>query len=386
MKRIESIDIVRGVVMVIMALDHVRDLMHVNSIAQSPTDLTTTTPLLFFTRLITHLCAPTFVFLAGTSAYLVFRRGGDTGTIRKSMIKRGLWLILLEFTVVNFALFFDIRFHTMMFEVIAAIGLGFILLALLLKLKPNTLGMIGLAIIFLHNLLPLIPFSEGSVVRMILAPLFGPAAFPLSPNMTFVMGYPPIPWLGIMLVGFASGRLFELETATRKGVFLKIGLCSLLFFVLLRFVNIYGDAAWSVQKDGIYTLLSFLNITKYPPSLLFCAFTLGLMFLSLAFAEQAKYRFTHTLSTYGKVPLFYFIVHFYLIHVLLLIILLMQGFQWSELDFASGSFGRPKGVESGVSLGIVYLIWIGVVLALYLPCKWFANYKASHSYWWLKYV
>lgn len=386
MKRQPSIDIVRGIVMIIMALDHVRDLIHIDSITQSPTDLATTSPLLFFTRWITHLCAPTFVFLAGTSVYLSLKSKNNLTASRQHLIKRGLWLILLEFTVVNFGLFFDIEFHTLLFEVIAAIGFGFIILGLILKIPSKTQGIIGLFILFFHNLLPLIPFAENSVLKAILTPFFNPAVFPFA-GRAFIMGYPPIPWLGIMLVGFASGKFFELENGERKKLFVKIGLSALALFIVFRFANVYGDPVrWAPQKDSVFAFLSLMNVTKYPPSLLFCLVTLGISFLLLAFAAQFNDRIKKVFLVYGKVPLFYFVVHFYLIHIVTLIILFVQGFNWSQLEFAAGSFGRPKNLESGLPLWSIYIIWIFVVAILYKPCVWFGAFKAKNSNWWLKYI
>ncbi|TDO70444.1 putative membrane protein [Flavobacterium chryseum] len=386
MKRENSIDIVRGIVMIIMALDHVRDLMHIDSITQSPTDLATTTPFLFFTRWITHLCAPTFVFLAGTSVYLSLKSKNNFAETRQHLIKRGLWLLLLEFTVVNFGLFFDIGFHTLLFQVIAAIGFGFILLGLLLKIPAKQLGIIGLVIIFGHNLLPLIPFAEGSIIKAVLAPFFSPAVIPFG-DRVFIMGYPPIPWLGIMLTGFSFARYFEMAYEERKKVFIKLGLGSLLLFVILRFINIYGDPAlWTIQKDTTYTFISFMNVTKYAPSLLYCLPTLGIMLLLLAFAEQFNNGFKKVTIAYGKVPLFYFVLHFYVIHILNLAMLFLQGFNWSQLEFATGTFGRPKGVESGLPLWSIYLIWFAVVAFLYKPCIWFGAYKAKNKHWWLRYI
>jgi uncharacterized membrane protein len=376
----------RGIVMIIMALDHVRDLVHVDSITQSPTNLETTTPVLFLTRWITHLCAPIFVFLAGTSAYMSFRNSNDIVEAKRSLRKRGLYLILLELTVVNFLLFFDFGFHTFIFEVIAAIGFGFIVLSLIGGVSTTTIGIIGLVIIFTHNLVPVIPFEEGSIIKGILSPLFGPGAFPFS-GKVFIMAYPPIPWLGIILTGFASGKLFELPDGERKKLFLKIGGIAVVLFLVIRFINIYGDALpWVLQQNAVYTCLSFMNVTKYPPSLLFCLITLGIMFLILAVTTHAEGWLARVVMVYGKVPLFYFLAHFLVIHVLLLAILLFQGFDWSQMDFASGTFGRPKDVASGLSLGAVYVIWIAVVVFLYMPCVWFGRFKATHKHWWLKYI
>ncbi|HEV3222061.1 MAG TPA: heparan-alpha-glucosaminide N-acetyltransferase domain-containing protein [Puia sp.] len=383
MKRIYSIDFTRGLVMIIMALDHVRDLLHVSSVTQRPTDLTTTTPILFFTRWVTYLCAPIFVFLAGTSAYLSFKSRGNLSESRKFLLKRGLWIVLLEFSAVNFALFFDAGFHTLIFEVIGAIGFGFIILSLLLKSSLKTICITGLIIIFFYGLLPLTP---GSTINTILSLLFSSSAFTISSSHVFIMGYPPIPWLGIMLVGFAAGKLFELPGDQRKKIFIRIGLGSLLLFIFLRFINVFGDPfPWSSQKDSIFSFLSFINISKYPPSLLFCLVTLGIMFLVLAFAEREN-RFTPIVLVYGKVPLFYFVLHFYIIHILLLIILFFQGIHWSEMTFATGTFGRPVGKESGLALWVIYIIWIAIVTLLYIPCNWFGKYKSGHHYWWLRYL
>ena len=387
MKRIQSIDFTRGLVMIIMALDHVRDLLHVDSLTQSPTDLNTTTPILFFTRWITHLCAPVFVFLAGTSAYISFQNKKDTRQFRNGLFKRGLWLIFLEFTLVNFGIYFDPGFRAPLFEVIAAIGTGFIFLGLMLRFSPRTIGIISLVILLFHNLTPLIPFPEGSVFKIIMTPFFQPAAFPIGSGRTFIMGYPPIPWLGIMLLGFATGKLFFIQQSNRMKILIQTGLGMLIFFIILRFTNVYGDSAnWSVQKSNMYTFLSFMNVSKYPPSLLFCSVTLGIMFLILAFSEKAQSRFFEIVKVYGRVPLFYFVIHFYLVHIILIIILLTQGLNWADLDFTSGTFGRPKGVISGINLAGIYIIWVGVVLALYKPCQWFGKFKSKHDYWWLRYV
>ncbi len=387
MKRIYSIDFTRGLVMILMVLDHVRDLMHISSITQNPVDLSTTTPALFFTRVITHLCAPIFVFLAGTSAYISFNNRENPAESRKLLLRRGSWLILLEFTLINFGIWFDLGFHTWLFQVIAAIGLGFIILSFMLKLSPTAIGITGLTILFGHNLLSFVPLEGFPVVKAILSPLFATTAFPLTPQTTFIIGYPPIPWLGIMLVGFASGKLFELADDKRKNTFLKIGLGALVLFTILRFINIYGDPSlWSSQKNNLFTFLSFINVTKYPPSLLFSLVTLGIMFIILSLAEQRENRFTNFVSVYGKVPMFFYLIHWYIVHPLLIAIMFLQGFSWTEMDFASGNFGRPKGTESGLELWVIYLIWLGVVLILYYPCRKYSTYKAEHQKWWLKYI
>ncbi|MGK6351145.1 DUF1624 domain-containing protein [Parapedobacter sp. DT-150] len=385
-QRLISIDFTRGIVMIIMALDHVRELIHVNA-AQDPTDLATTTPMLFLTRWVTHLCAPTFVFLAGLSVYLLRRKHTGRAQTRKYLLTRGLWLVILEFTLVNFGMFFDVTFSVLLFEVIAAIGAGFIILAFLLPLGSKTVALLGIIIIACHEAFALIPFGDHSLIKTLLQPLFVPSVFPVTSVGVFVVGYPPIPWLGIMLAGYGIGPLFERPSGTRKRVCLQIGIGALLLFVIVRLINGYGNAApWSPQENGLYTMLSFINITKYPPSLLFCLVTLGIMFLILAFAERLKGNWVSAILVYGRVPLYYFLLHFYLIHLLLIAILLLQGFSWSQLSFASGTFGRPQDATSGVSLIWIYLIWISVVLALYKPSAWFGRYKASHKQWWLSYL
>jgi uncharacterized membrane protein len=387
MKRISSIDFTRGLVMMLMVLDHVRDFMHIDSVTHNPTDLSSTTAGIFLTRIVTYLCAPVFVFLAGSSAFLSISGGISREQWGRLLMKRGLWLILLEFSIINFGIWFDPGFHLYLFQVIAAIGFGFILLGALNKVSPILIGAIGLVIIFTHNLLPLISPQNNSLLKTILTPLFSINALPLTPKTTLIIGYPPVPWMGILFAGFGFGMLFKRPQSERINVFLKVGIVSLAFFFILRFINVYGDpVSWAVQKSGLFTVLSFVNVTKYPPSLMFCLLTLGIMFLILAFAEQLENRFTKFVSVYGKTPLFFYLIHWYIVHPLLVIVLFIQGFSWKEMDFASGNFGRPKGVESGIELWLVYLIWVAVVLLLYYPCKKYGQYKFKSKASWVKYL
>ncbi len=379
MKRINSIDFTRGLVMIIMALDHTRDFMHISSLTQSPTDLATTTPVLFFTRWITHLCAPTFVFLSGTSAFLVVKKEGNYTKSKNFLLSRGTWLLVLEFTAVNFALWFDVQFRILIFEVIGAIGFGFIMLAVLLKTPAKVIGITGLAIIFGHDLLQYFSLSDSSPLKIIISSFFSFNVFPVTPQFTLIIGYPPIPWLGVMLAGFAAGPIFGLDERRRKIIFLKIGLTALALFTTIRLFNFYGDPSkWSFQKNNLFTFMSFINVTKYPLSLLFCLITLGIMFLIFSFAEGIKNKFTDIVTVYGKVPLFYFLIHLYILHSLMLVMVFLQGFSWSELVFGAFNFGRPKN-GSGIELWLIYLIWSGVVMALYPLCKWYGLYKANHQ-------
>jgi uncharacterized membrane protein len=209
----------------------------------------------------------------------------------------------------------------------------------------------------------------------------------LLSNRVFVMAYPPIPWLGIMLAGFATGKFFEWPEKKRQDLFIRLGFIAIVLFIVLRFTNVYGDpVSWSTQKNAVFTFLSFMNVTKYPPSLQFCLATLGIMFFLLAVSEKSTNRLSQIVSVYGKVPLYYFLIHFFLIHLLMLGLMILQGVSWSQMDFASGSFGRPKEMHSGVALWVVYLIWIAVVVMLYKPCLWFGKYKSEHRQWWLRYI
>ena len=390
MKRVTAIDITRGLVMVIMALDHVRDLLHSPALTQNPTDLATTTPAIFMTRWITHLCAPTFVFLSGTSAYLSLRKrdttGSNAGTARRFLLKRGVVLILLELTVINFAFWFDIPFQSLLLQVIYAIGGGLIILSLLAKLPVKWVGIIGLIIVFSHNILQLVPPFTNPVAKLGWALLFRTDFFPVSPTFALLVAYPLIPWLGIMLVGFAFGQFMERPMEQRKPLLLRAGLGALILFVLLRFLNIYGDPApWAVQKTGLFTFLSFINVTKYPPSLLYALATIGLMLVFLAVIDGKDNAFTRWMTVYGKVPMFYYIIHWYLVHLSMIGMALLQGYSFADLPTGPLNFGRPA--NAGISLGLVYVVWFGLILLLYPLCKWYGRYKADHpEIGWLRYV
>jgi uncharacterized membrane protein len=395
MKRLPSIDIARGLVMIIMALDHTRDFLHVDALAHSPTDLATTTPVLFFTRWITHLCAPAFVFLSGASVALSQSTSTDIQAARRFLLHRGIILVLIEFTIVNFALSFDLHFRLLIFEVIATIGMGFIFLSFLSRLPLKILLVLTLLLFFGHDLLTpsaqmaadiTPPGALTMTARFIRALFLSPNAFALTPHLLFVIAYPALPWLGIMLAGFVAGRWFQRPVGQRKKLFLRLGLAALGLFVLLRFTNLYGDPDhWSVQKNTVFTVLSFFNVSKYPPSLLFSLVTLGVMFLILSAVDARDNKTTRVLLVYGRTPLFYFIIHLYLIHLILLFIVFLQGFSPKDLNFAPFQFGRPA-TGFGLPLAGVYAVWLGVVIALYPLCRWYGRYKAAHpERQWLRY-
>ena len=401
MKRIPSIDIARGLVMVIMALDHARDFLHVDALTQSPTNLATTTPILFFTRWITHLCAPTFVFLSGTSAALSLSSAADPihgkgiRAARTFLLRRGILLVLIEFTLVNFGLFFDLQFRVLIFEVIATIGIGFIFLSFLSRLPWKILAMLAFLLFFGHDLLPpplmAAPAPAGSsgidMTRFIKSLLWSPGAFQLTPRLLFDVAYPILPWLGIMLTGFVAGRWFQKPVENRKKLFLRLGLLSLGLFIVLRFINLYGEPDhWSPQKNTVFTVLSFLDVSKYPPSLLFSLVTLGVLFLILSVAEGRDSKATRVLLVYGRAPLFYFIVHIYLIHLLVFVVAFLQGFAPKDLQFGPFQFGRPA-TGFGLPLAGVYAVWLAVVVALYPLCRWYGRHKTTHpEKTWLRYL
>lgn len=387
MQRIASVDIVRGIVMVIMALDHTRDLMHITALTQDPVNLQTTTAAIFLTRWITHLCAPIFVFLSGTSAFLSMKKTNNTQETSRFLLKRGFWLIVLEFTAINFGIWFDIYFHVLMQQVICAIGFGLMMLGLLVRFQTKWIALLGVTIVAAHNILQGVQFGTNVVLDNVWAVFFRPKFISVSPDFAFLVSYPLVPWLGMMLCGFACGRLFELAEEHRRRMFIRIGVGLLLLFVVFRFWNIYGDPAhWSVQVSPIFTVLSFINLTKYPPSLLFASVMLGIMFLLLAALEGKKNFLTDVLTIYGSVPLFYYLAHWYLLRTVLLVLIFSQGFGLADLNFGMMTFGLPK-KWVGYELPAVYGVWFSVVLILFPLCRWYGRYKQAHKgNWLLRYI
>lgn len=400
-RRIDSIDLLRGIVMVIMMLDHTRDFVH-NAVYQfDPTDPARTNVALFFTRWITHFCAPVFVFLAGTSVYLQFARGKSKRELSKFLVTRGLWLIVLELTLVKFGVFFnfDIRFLGFL-QVIWVIGVSMIILAALIHLPLKVTAAFGLLMIALHNLLdgfrvqswrgPETPVpSFGAKLWMLLHQAF--EAFPIVwfPSPIIIVIYPLVPWIGVMAVGYAFGALYQLNAQRRRHLLLIIGGVTTGLFIILRAIDVYGDPSkWSQQKNIVYTALSFLNTTKYPPSLLFLLMTLGPSIIALAFFESASARgpVARFFITFGRVPLFFYLLQWFTAHTIAVLLHWAFGkptawlFQ-SPIDLFSGT---PKG--TGFNLGVVYLAWIVGVLILYPLCKWFAGVKQRRRDWWLSYL
>ena len=383
--RIQSIDLLKGIVMVIMALDHVRDYFHYSAFYFDPTDPTQTTLPIFFTRFITHFCAPTFCFLAGTSAYMVGRRKSKN-ELSSFLLKRGLWLVFIEMTVVNFAWYFDIYFKSPGLLVIWSLGISMIVLAALIHLPRKIILGFSLLLIFGHNLLDTVHY-DGNMLWAILHEF---AFFKLTDGVEFVVGYPIIPWIAVMSLGYYFGAFYDssFDNNKRKKLFNIIGISAILAFIFLRFTNIYGDPM--LYKDYETTtkdLISFFNPSKYPPSLLYLLMTLGGAFLFLANSEKIKGKGVAFFSTFGRVPFFYYILHLYLIHLIALLFAELSGFGWRIMILSDWVTETPTLKGFGFPLWVVYSVWIAVILLLYPLCKKFDTYKQSHrEKWWLSYL
>ena len=385
--RIESIDLLRGIVMVIMALDHVRDYFHADAFLYDPLDLSQTSVPLFFTRWITHFCAPVFVFLAGTSAFLVGERKGK-GALSVFLLKRGLWLIFLELTVVNFAWFFNIHFSLVILVVIWALGVGMVVLAGLIHLPKKIILAIGLLLVAGHNLFDNF-HVEGNNWKAVGWSLLHEFQFFSFDGWSLLIGYPLLAWIGVMALGYCFGSLYILEATVRKRNLIRLGSIAIILFLVIRGINIYGDPShWSVQPSPVFTVLSFLNTTKYPPSLLYVLMTLGTAILFLAFAERPLGKLNRAFVTIGRVPMFYYLLHLYLIHGLAVLAAIATGFGFSSMINFEVWVTMSEALKGyGFNLWVVYGVWILVVLMLFPLCRWFEAYKRNHrEKWWLAYL
>ena len=397
--RIDSVDLLRGIVMVIMLLDHTRDFVHSDGMRFDAADITRTWPLLFLTRWITHFCAPIFVFLAGTGAYLQQLRGKSKPDLSRFLITRGLWLIVLEFTVVRLGVFFTLDYGSLFgfMQVIWVFGVSMIVLAGLIHLPLRTIAWIGIAMIVSHNLLdefrvdgwrgPGTPIPGfGASLWIILHQ--GGLIFPFGADgpPTIVL-YPLIPWIGVMAAGYAFGAVYKLEPAERRRWLLRNGIALTIGFIVLRAVNFYGDPdQWSVQPSAVMTVLSFLDTTKYPPSLLFLLMTLGpaLIFLGV-FDLVRPGGLARPMIIFGRVPMFFYLLQWPVAHGGALLASMLVGKPYAHL-IGSPLGGAPPQPDAGFNLGIVYLFWIGGTLLLYPLCRWYANLKARRRDWWLSYL
>ena len=387
--RLHAIDLLRGIVMIIMALDHTRDFIHAEAFTGDPLNLQTTTPALFFTRWITHFCAPVFVFLSGTSAWLQGARKTKK-ELSVFLLKRGLWLIVIEIILMSLIMSFDPGYSFIILAVIWAIGISMVLLGLLIWLPFSVIFSIGLLIVFGHNLLGFWESAQAGPFSIAYQFLHRPGVIPLSKDHLIGNFYPFLAWTGVMLLGYCFGKIYSVVRETKKQtkIIAIIGFALIVLFIVLRSTNVYGDPLlWAQQKSSLYTFFSFINTQKYPPSLLFLCMTLGPALIFLALAGNVRNWLTRIVSIYGKVPLSYYVLHFFLLHSISAFLYLQRGHSVSEgLKGAPGMPFKFILPGEGYSLGIVYLVWIAVVIALYPFCKWFSEYKQRHPRWWLSYL
>lgn len=397
--RVDSVDLLRGVIMVIMMLDHTRDFVHFQATMFDPTDVSRTYPLLFFTRWITHYCAPIFVFLAGTGAYLQGLRGKSKGELSRFLISRGVWLIVLELTVLRVIIFFNFDFAVSLgfLQVIWVIGWSMIVLAGLIDLPIPVIAGLGVAMIAAHNAFDGVHSlswrGPGSPV-----PGFGASLWKVlhEPGIIFPFGYPGpallvlyplIPWIGVMAAGYAFGAVYRLDETRRRQILLRLGGAITLGFIVLRAINIYGDPAhWSAQATAVKTALSFLAVSKYPPSLLFLMMTLGPALLFLGwFDGRARGTLARIFIVYGRVPLFFYLLQWIATHSLAILAGRIAG-RPTDYLFTNIGLAPPPAAGSGFGLGVVYLLWILGVALLYPLCRWYAGVKARRQDWWLSYL
>ncbi|QQL49292.1 DUF1624 domain-containing protein [Mucilaginibacter ginkgonis] len=381
-QRIASIDILRGIVMVIMALDHVRDFF--SNVQYDPLDLTKTSPLLFFTRWITHFCAPTFVMLSGVSAYLSLSKKASKNERAAFLLKRGLWLIFLEFTLIGFGWSFDPGFHVFAAQVIWAIGCSMLFLSLLIfiGLRPVAIGIVGLLIVFGHNMLDGITAVSFGKYQLCWLAIHQLGFYATGVNRGIFMLYPVLPWMGIMATGYFLGTVFKLAPDVRRKLLFTIGGFALFLFLFMRWVNIYGDPRpWLLQDNFIKGVGAYVSCQKYPPSLLYTLMTLSIAIISLALLEKVNNPVSRFFTVYGRVPFFYYVPHIYIIHLTQVLLAIAIGFDLHKLS--------GMGIQSttwGFGLPVVYLIWIFVVAVLYFPCRWFMKVKQRRKDWWLSYL
>lgn len=388
--RIDSVDLLRGAVMVLMLLDHTREYVHRDGLLFDPTDLSRTTVALFLTRWVTHFCAPAFVFLAGTGVALQLARGRSKREISRFLVTRGAWLVFLEFTLVRLGVTFDLDYAAFpgMLQVIWAIGVGMVVLAALIHLRTRWIAAVGIAIVALHNLTDPLNLAPGTA-----APDGAEALWMVvhQPGFIQVFGmrllvlYPVLPWIGVLLCGYALGHVYGWD-AGRRRLLVRLGAGMVAAFIVLRLTNLYGNPfPWSVQKNAAFTVLSFINTQKYPPSLLFVLMTLGPALLVLAWVEGVRRGpVGRALVTFGRVPLFFYLLQWPVAHAMGLLLSLAAGKPTSHF-FGMPGFTPPQ-PGAGFSLGVSYLCWLAGVALLYPLCRWFAGVKQRRDDWWLSYL
>jgi uncharacterized membrane protein len=399
-QRVFAVDLLRGIVMMIMLLDHTRDYIHAGALQSDPTDPATTTVAIFFTRWITHYCAPIFVFLSGVSIYLQLANGKSKAELSRFLWTRGLWLILLEFTLIRFLVVFNLDYSFFgMAQVIWVIGLSMIAMAALIYLPVRIVGAAGVAMIVLHNLLdgisvpPAIAFTSTpppDVLQTLwlvlhqagVIPLFGGAS-------TMFVAYPLIPWTGVMAAGYALGAVYEWDPQRRRSLLFRLGAVCSVLFVVVRLVNLYGDPApWSTQGTSTATFLSFLNTTKYPPSLLFLLMTLGPALLVLAFTDAIDGRslWQRVCITFGRVAMFYYLLQWLTAHGFAVVLGYLAGKDVSYLFLGLFQMGQAAPPGHGFPLWVVYAAWITGLIVLYPLCVFYGRLKQRSRHWLFSYL
>lgn len=387
--RVDSVDLLRGAVMVLMLLDHTRDFLHRDAAVYDAADLSRTTTALFLTRWVTHFCAPVFVFLAGAGAALQLQRGKSKAELSRFLLTRGFWLIVLEFTVIRLGVTFDLDYAAFpgMLQVIFAIGVSMVLLAGLIHLRTRWVAALGIAIVALHNL------GDGLAVRtpdpstaQTLWMVLHQPGFVEMLGVRLLVLYPLLPWIGVCLCGYGFGHVYAWQPERRRRFLVAMGLGMVAAFVLLRLPNLYGNPFdWSVQKNAIFTALSVVNTSKYPPSLQFVLMTLGPAMLLIAWAEaRPRGPLGRALVTFGRVPLFFYLLQWFMAHGIAVLLSLAAGKPIGHLFGLPG--GTPPQPGAGFGLAATYLAWAAGVAILYPLCRWFAALKRRRDDWWLSYL
>lgn len=385
-ERVKSIDLLRGIVIILMVLDHTRDYFHDQAFIFDPTDISQTTPILFFTRFITHYCAPVFVFLAGTSAYIYGLKVG-TKELSKWLLKRGIWLVIAELSILKLAWTFQLDYTNIILQVIWVIGVSMIFLAAFIHLSPKLCISICVLAIAGHNLLDSLTFDNHFNSFWVLLHQGGVIS---TTDSNIFIAYPMIPWIFVMPLGYHLGKLYrpEVDHLTRHSIILTIGIIATGLFFIIRTTNIYGDSIMWIESDDVWKMImSYFNLSKYPPSLLYLLITLGPALILLSFAEKWKGYFFDTFVTIGRVPMFYYIIHIYVIHFLALIAAVLTGYHASDMIISVWINESAKLNGYGFNLYFVYIIWILMVVCLYPLTNWYHRYKSNHrEYWWLNYL
>jgi uncharacterized membrane protein len=384
-QRVQSLDLAKGIILVLMALDHTRDYFHADAFMFNPLDAQLTNWSIFTTRWITNFCAPAFSFLAGISAFFVGRRRSPL-ELSKFLFKRGLWLIFIQITIINFAWFFDPTLPAIELDVIASLGVSMIILSFLVHTPNYFILAFSCLLIFGHNFIDAVHF-DGSVWWSI---LHEQASFPINNTYTFYVWYPLVPWVGVMSLGFWMGKLYDktYDPSRRKKELIWLGFSAIALFIILRGLNIYGNPTPWVDLDSISkNLMSILNVHKYPPSLSYLLITLGPTFLFLAYSEKLKGSVVRFFMTFGRVPFFFYILHLYAIHLLAMLASEVTWTGWQTMLLTGWVTDVDALKGYGFSLGVVYFIWALIIIILYPICKKFDRYKMNHKEKeWLSYL